>query len=359
MGRSSRESEADRDLPRDEKSGSAEDADAGRSPLPLDPNDDELTGSFGRYRIISKLGEGGMGTVYLVEDTKLHRRIALKTPFFEFENEPLAIKRFLREARSAATIHHPNVCPVYDVGQHAGRYFLTMAHVDGCSLAEWMQLSPQVSVATAVEIVEKLARGLQAAHDAGVLHRDLKPGNILIDRNNEPYLIDFGMARRLDRDESLLTVTGVVVGTPAYMAPEQISGRDEQIGPATDIYSLGAIFYELLAGSIPFTGNLATMLGSIVSNHPIPLCSFRADVDPHVERLCRRAMAKSPADRYPSARVFAEALRDYLDNLVDTEKTGPQGEPTAAVIQGRPKADMKPSRSRSFRRMWRQIMERL
>ena len=334
MARSSKESDVSGDLPRDEKPASADHSDAAENPPRHDRNDDDLAGSFGRYRIVSKLGEGGMGAVYLAEDTQLQRRVALKTPFFELEDDALTIKRFLREARSAATIHHPNVCPVYDVGQHAGRYFLTMAYVDGCSLAEWMRGSPPVPTAVALEIVEKLARGLQAAHEAGVLHRDLKPGNILIDREDEPYLIDFGMARRLDGDETLLTVTGVVVGTPAYMAPEQISGRDEQIGPATDIYSLGAIFYELLAGSIPFSGNLATMLGSIVSNNPIPLRSFRADVDPRVERLCRRAMAKSPADRYASAEEFADALRDHLDNCTDTGNMDQAAELVAAVSRG-------------------------
>ncbi len=269
--------------------------------------------SFGRYRIISKLGEGGMGAVYLAEDEQLHRRVALKTPFFEIEDDALTIKRFLREAHAAATIQHPNVCPVYEVGQHEGRYYLTMAYVEGASLADWLRESAQVPVSTALGIVEKLAGGLQAAHDAGVLHRDLKPGNILIDRGGEPYLIDFGMARRLDRDETLLTVSGVVAGTPAYMAPEQINGHDEQIGPATDIYSLGIILYELLSGSIPFTGNLATMLGSIVASRPTPLDQFRPDLDPRVELICRRAIAKSPADRFASAQAFAEAIRNYAE----------------------------------------------
>ncbi len=312
MPRPEDERDPTEDLPRAASSARPDDAELPQ-PQPHDePGADDRKMSFGRYRILSKLGEGGMGTVYLAEDEQLHRRVALKTPFFERANDPLTIKRFLREARAAATIQHPNVCPVYDVGEQEGRHFLTMAYVDGCSLADWMQRSSQVSVVEALEIVEKLADGLQAAHDAGVLHRDLKPGNILMDRRGEPYLIDFGMARRLDGDETLLTVTGVVAGTPAYMAPEQIGGDDEQIGPATDIYSLGVILYELLASAVPFSGNLATMLGSIVASRPAPLARFRDGLDPQVEQLCRRAMAKSPQDRFPSARDFAAAIREYV-----------------------------------------------
>ncbi len=274
----------------------------------------DLPASFGRYKILSKIGEGGMGAVYLAQDEQLHRRVALKTPFFEHEDDEKTIKRFLREARAAATIHHPNVCPVYDVGAHDGRYFLTMAYVEGRSLAEWIQQTGKADVETALEIVEKLARGLQTAHECGILHRDLKPGNILINSENEPFLIDFGMARRLDLDETLLTVTGAIAGTPAYMAPEQISGDSDQIGPATDTYSLGVILYELLTGSLPYSGSLATMLGSIVANDPIPLRSYCADLDPAVEPICRRAMAKAPEDRYASAAEFADTIRHYLDH---------------------------------------------
>ena len=273
-------------------------------------NDGDLPESFGRYHIERKLGAGGMGAVYLAKDKQLDRHVALKTPFFEREDDENTVKRFMREAHAAATIRHPNVCPVYDVGEYEGRYFLTMAYVNGRSLAEWIQQADQTDVETKLEIVEKLARGIQAAHDRGILHRDLKPGNILINEEEEPFLIDFGMARRFDREETLLTVTGAIAGTPAYMAPEQISGDGDQIGPATDIYSLGVILYEMLTGTMPFSGNLATMLGSIVANNPIPLRSYCPDLDPALESICHRAMAKEPGDRYASASEFADAIRN-------------------------------------------------
>lgn len=315
----------------------------------------DLPETFGRYKILSKLGEGGMGAVYLARDEQLHRRVALKTPFFEREDDENTIKRFLREARAAATIHHPNVCPVYDTGEYGGRYYLTMAYVEGCSLAEWIEQRDNVDADTALEIVEKLARGLQAAHDCGILHRDLKPGNILINAENEPFLIDFGMARRLDLDETILTVTGAIAGTPAYMAPEQISGDGDDIGPATDIYSLGVILYELLTGSMPYSGSLATMLGSIVANNPVPLRSHCPDLDPSVEPICRRAMAKAPQDRYASAGEFADTIKIYLDDptadfVAPVTKT--------VVDESRSETDQEPNSSGFFRRLLQNVVGR-
>ena len=314
----------------------------------------DLPASFGRYQIVSKLGEGGMGAVYLAKDKQLGRLVALKTPFFEREDDENTVKRFLREAHAAATIKHPNVCPVYDVGQHAGRYYLTMEYVAGCSLAEWIRQAGHDDVKTALEIVAKLAGGLQAAHDCGILHRDLKPGNILINEEDEPFLIDFGMARRFDREETLLTVTGAIAGTPAYMAPEQISGDGDQIGPATDVYALGVILYELLTGSIPFSGNLATMLGSIVANNPIPLRSYRAELDPSVEPICRRAMAKEPGDRYASAGEFADTIRDYLESGTPASAESPQ----SVVQQSQPEIDEETSSSGYFHRFLRNFVGR-
>ena len=276
----------------------------------------DLPKDFGRYRILSKLGEGGMGSVYLAIDENLQRKVAIKTPFFENETDERTIKRFFREARAAATIHHPNVCAVYDVGEFAGRYYLTMAYIEGRTISEWVRegndvaKNPRISL----EIIEKLAGGLQAAHKMGILHRDIKPGNTLITNQNEPYLIDFGMARRMDRTETLLTVSGAIVGTPAYMAPEQINGSDPtKIGPAADIYSLGVIMYELLTGTIPFSGSMPTMLGSIVANRPTPIGVHSPGIDPRIEQICRKSMAKIPRDRFHSAAEFAAEIRKYLD----------------------------------------------
>ncbi len=274
----------------------------------------DLPRDFGRYRVLSKLGEGGMGAVYLALDQNLGRKVAIKTPFFEHETDDRTIKRFFREARAAATIQHPNICPVYDVGQCADRYFLSMAYIDGQSIDAWARTHREASPRTKLKIVQKLASGLQAAHDKGILHRDIKPGNVLVTQNDEPHLIDFGMARRMDRDETLLTVSGAIVGTPAYMAPEQINGSDPaHIGPAADIYGLGVIMYELLSGAVPFSGNLATMLGCIVANRPTPMRVHSPEVAPAITEICRKAMAKLPADRFNSAAEFGETIRNYID----------------------------------------------
>ena len=319
---------------------------------------DALPRNFGRYRILSKLGEGGMGAVYLALDEHLQRQVAIKTPFFEHEDDANTIKRFYREARAAATIQHPNVCAVYDVGEFAGRHYLTMTYIDGCSISDWIRTTPKTSDVMALEIVEKLASGLQAAHDKGILHRDIKSGNTLITADNEPYLIDFGMARRLDAKETLLTVTGAIVGTPAYMAPEQINGSDpDELGAAVDIYSLGVILYELLTHTIPFSGNLATILGSIIANRPTPIRVHLPKVDPRIESICRRAMAKNPDDRYESAAEFAWTIRKYLDGGFSAVNESP---PTWES-QEPPRVSSQSAASRDFgtvRRLWNRLLRR-
>ena len=275
----------------------------------LAPSDiGDMPKEFGRYRILRKLGEGGMGAVFLALDTTLDRRVALKTPAFARQEDEQIIKRFLREAKAAATIHHPNVCPIFDFGEIDGRHYLTMAYVEGCELAEWVQLKNEIPTELALQIVKKIALGLQAAHDQGVVHRDLKPGNVMMNTENEPIIMDFGMVRLIDSDETILTPTGTMVGTPAYMAPEQIMAERESIGPTTDIYSLGVIMYELLSGWPPFSGSLATMLGTIVSDPPPRLEAHAPDLDPRLNDLCLKALAKQQADRYQSGREMAEAI---------------------------------------------------
>lgn len=275
---------------------------------------EHLPTTFGRYQILKKLGKGGMALVYLAHDTQLDRRVALKVPLF-FDADDERIARFAREARTAANLHHPNICPVFDVGAIDGVHFLTMAYVEGDTLAALLKRTGPLPAAMAVEILRKLALALQEAHDAGVIHRDLKPSNVMIDKRGEPIVMDFGVARRTGDDVGL-TRAGAPLGTPAYMPPEQVTGDGRAQGPPSDIYSLGVIMYELLTGQLPFCGDLASVANKILLTPPPPLRSHRPELSPALEAVCLKAMAKSPTDRFPSARAFAEAIVAALDDPV-------------------------------------------
>jgi serine/threonine protein kinase len=273
----------------------------------------ELPEQFGRYRIVRKLGQGGMGVVYLAHDTQLDRRIALKVPQFAPEDGPEVLDRFYREARVAATFHHPNLCPVFDVGQIDGIPFLTMPYIEGQTLSEIIdpgKLMPQRQVAAEIRT---LALALAEAHRLGVIHRDLKPANIMADRRRELVIMDFGLARRAEPDEPPLTKTGSVLGTPSYMAPEQVAGDAAAMGPGCDIYSLGVILYEMLSGRRPFEGPISLVLGLIRVAEPQPPSVHRPDLDPQLEAICRKAMAKNVGDRYATMDELATALGDYQE----------------------------------------------
>jgi serine/threonine protein kinase len=267
---------------------------------------------FGKYRILRKLGEGGMGAVFLAEDPDYGRVVALKTP--KLGDDETILKRFFREGRAATTIQHPHVCPAYEVGEVEGQPYLAMAYIDGYTLSKWVQKNPRMSVDGVLDIACKLASGLQAVHDAGILHRDLKPGNVMVSHDGEPHIIDFGMSRLTNVNESLLTVSGAVAGTPGYMSPEQVTGRSQQLGPHSDVYSLGVVVYELLTGWMPFTGSFVTVLASIVSDPPPSLRTHCPEIDPALDMICLKAMAKDPQDRFVTARDFGEALQRFREH---------------------------------------------
>jgi predicted Ser/Thr protein kinase len=272
----------------------------------------ELPSPFGRYHVLRRLGQGAMGAVYLALDTQLDREVALKVPFFNDDDGPDVLDRFRREARAMATLHHPNLCPVYDVGAIGGVQFLSMAYVDGRSLAEQLRAGFAPSDVQMAALVEKLALALDSAHRAGVVHRDLKPANVMIRPDGEPVIMDFGLARRHKEGEAELTHSGMILGTPAYMAPEQVEGRAGQIGPRTDVYALGVILYQLLAGRLPFEGSVGSVLAQIVRDPPPEPHQLRAGVSLELEAISLKAMAKSAEQRYGSAREFAEDLRRFL-----------------------------------------------
>jgi curved DNA-binding protein CbpA/predicted Ser/Thr protein kinase/outer membrane protein assembly factor BamB len=270
---------------------------------------------LGRYEIVEELGRGGMGTVYLAEDTQLDRQVALKIPHFRAGDKPDFLDRFYREARAAAKIRHANLCPVYDAAEIDGFPCLSMAYIQGKSLAKLIRSKVPFSQREAAEIVRKLALAVQEAHAHGVVHRDIKPSNVIMTEDGEPILTDFGLARGREAEGSELTRGGVIVGTPAYMAPEQVKGDPDAVGPCSDIYSLGVVLYELLTGEVPFRGPLLSVVSQIGKDQPDPPSLRRAGLDCPLEAICIRAMAKDPAARWPSAGEMAAALERYLQAL--------------------------------------------
>lgn len=266
---------------------------------------------IGRYEVRAVLGEGAFGRVYHAFDPQLHRDVAIKVPHAGALTPDLR-ERFLREARAAATIHHPNVCPIHDVGTDGDVPYLVMHFIPGGTLAGLLtRRKAPFPPATAAAVVRKLALGVAAAHAKGVLHRDLKPANVLWDEANREVLVtDFGLARI--GGETQLSKTGDILGTPAYMSPEQGRGRPDEVGPLSDVYSLGVILYRLLTGTTPFTGSVMEVLAQAQFNDPTPPSAVLPELDPALDAICLKAIAKQPADRYPSAKDFATALAGYL-----------------------------------------------
>ncbi len=250
-----------------------------------------------------------MGTVYLAEDTQLRRQVALKTPQFTGDSQEELLERFYREARAAATLRHPCICPVYDVGDIDGKHYITMAYIDGKPLSAFVNPAVPQTEQQILIVVGKIAQALQEAHDHGIVHRDLKPANIMIDRRGEPVIMDFGLAQQArQREDVRLTQTGVILGSPAYMSPEQVEADPAKVGPAADQYGLGVILYELLTGQVPFRGSLASVMGQIVSKEPTPPRQLRSGLDPRIDAVCLKMLAKNPADRFASLSAVADEL---------------------------------------------------
>jgi eukaryotic-like serine/threonine-protein kinase len=262
-----------------------------------------------RYRVLRHLGEGGMATVFLAEDLKHHRKVAIKV----LRPELAAIlggQRFLKEIELTANLQHPNILPLYDSGDAEGHLFYVMPFVEGQSLRDRLTSERQLPVEEAVAIARGVAAALQYAHEHGVIHRDIKPENVLL-QAGQPVVADFGIALAVSQaGGSRLTETGLSLGTPHYMSPEQASG-DRHIDARTDVYSLGAMLYEMLTGEPPYTGsNAQAIVAKILTEDPSPITRTRSLVPGNVVAAVEKALAKSPADRFASAARFAEALTD-------------------------------------------------
>jgi formylglycine-generating enzyme required for sulfatase activity/serine/threonine protein kinase len=285
-------------------------------------NDAPLT-QFGRYRITKELGRGAMGAVYLAHDQQLDREIALKIPKFDSEMNADLLERFYREARAAAALQHPGICPVFDVGELDGQHYITMGFIKGRPLRDFTKSSKRQEGKQVARVIRKIALAMAEAHEHNVTHRDLKPANIMINQKNEPVVMDFGLARRSAEGEEQLTHTGTVIGTPAYMSPEQVEGDNAHVGPAADIYSLGVIFYELLTGQLPFQGNLMSILRQISMDNPRPPVELHSDTDPTLQALCLRMLAKQASDRPESMQQVAKELSDWLQGgHAQTDESG-------------------------------------
>lgn len=276
----------------------------------------DLPSTIGRFEIHSLLGEGGFGRVYRAYDPPLDRWVALKVPRLGGDSS-VRTKRFRLEARAAARLRHPNIVPTFDSGKVGDQLYIASQFVEGEPLSRAISHGP-IAVKVAVGWTVAIARALAHAHSLGIVHRDVKPHNVMLDENNEPQLMDFGLAKRLE-DESTLTTEGAILGTPAYMAPEQVRGDNSQVGPAADQYAVGTILYELLSGKRPFNGPPHSVLAQVLKVEPAPLRQIRRDIHPDLEAICQRAMQKLAGARYPSCADMADDLERWL-----------RGEPTRA-----------------------------
>ena len=262
------------------------------------------------YEIVRLLGRGGMGVVYQARHVRLHRLVALKT-LAAAQDDPVQEARFQREAETAARLQHPNIAQVYEVGEHEGRPYFVLEFLGGGSLSDKLSGTPQPP-GRAAELVLTLAHAMHYAHQQGVVHRDLKPANVLLAEDGTPKITDFGLAKNLDLDHEQ-TRSGAVVGTPSYMAPEQAAGSTRQVGPAADIYALGAILYELLTGHPPFKGaTVLETLEQVRSEEPVPPRRLQNKVPRDLETVCLTCLRKEPAKRYASAEELARDLERFL-----------------------------------------------
>jgi len=272
---------------------------------------------LGDYELLREVARGGMGVVYQARERKLNRIVALKMILAGRLANQEDLLRFKTEAEAAAKLQHPNIVAVHDIDEVDGNHFFTMDFIQGNSLAQRVMAGPLPNKLAARYVVQ-IARAMQYAHEQGILHRDLKPSNVLIDVQDQVHITDFGLAKRL-HGEPGQTRTGSILGTPSYMAPEQASGKTRELSPACDIYSIGAMLYELLTGRPPFkTDTPLDTIMQVLHNDPAPPRLVNPKVDHDLETICLKCLEKDARHRYISARALADDLQSYLDgNSID------------------------------------------
>jgi serine/threonine-protein kinase len=283
--------------------------------LPAEPAGDRVESplpEFPGHEVLGRLGRGGMGIVYRARDVRLGRIVALKTLAEARYATREQMERFLDETRAVARLRHPNIVGIHAIGEHVGQPYLSLEYVEGGSLAHRLAEGP-LAPRSAADLVETLARAIDAAHRAGVVHRDLKPSNVLLTAEGLPKVGDFGLAKLMDSDAAL-TCSGQVIGTPSYMAPEQAEGYSARVGPAADVYALGAILYQALTGRPPFLGDSALeTIKLVATTEAVPPTRLRPGVPRDLETICLKCLEKSPGRRYETAAALADDLRRFLD----------------------------------------------
>jgi serine/threonine-protein kinase len=280
-----------------------------------------LPRTFGDYELLEEIGRGGMGVVYKAQQKSLNRLVAIKMVLRGELASASDLARFRAEAESAARLEHPNIVPVYEVGECDGQAFFTMQLVEGSTLRERAAQGP-LPPRDAARYLAAISRAIDFAHQRGVLHRDLKPSNVLIDKDDRPLVTDFGLAKRVESGDSI-TGTGHILGTPSYMSPEQAAGSRGRLSPATDVYSLGTILYELLTGRPPFqAASPVDTLMLVLEQEPILPRLLNRNIDRELEMICLKCLQKPPDLRYPSAAKLADDLEAYLSGEPVSARSG-------------------------------------
>ena len=318
-------------------------SDAGNAPRPKrQARMATMLGELGDYELLEEIGRGGQGVVFRARQKSLNRIVALKVIGLGQWATKTHLKRFRLEAEAAARLDHPCIVPIYEVGERDGQCYFSMKFVEGGQLDEVVKHTP-ISIRQAVELIAKIARTIHYAHEHGILHRDIKPGNILLDVKGEPHLTDFGLARLVE-SESTVTRTLEVLGTPSYMAPEQAAGNNTNLTKATDVYGLGGVLYQLLTGHPPFAGGTTyETIKLLLETEPRPPRLWNPKLDRDVSTICLKCFEKDPQRRYSSALALAQDLERWLKHepirarptgVFSRGKKWLQRNPTAAAVIG-------------------------
>src|SRR5437899_3443896 len=294
----------------------------GAPPVKIAAHADDLLGEVGDYELLEGVGRGGQGVVFRARQKSLNRIVALKVINLGQWASQAHLRRFRLEAEAAARLEHPGIIPIHEVGERDGSCYFSMKFVEGGQLDEVVRRKP-MSIRQAAELIAKVAHTVHYAHEHGILHRDIKPGNILLDAKGEPHLTDFGLARLVE-SESSVTQTLDVLGTPSYMAPEQAMGNNSAVSSATDVYGLGGVFYQLLTGQPPFAGGATyETIKLLLDTEPKKPRLLNPKIHRDLSTICLKCLEKDPNRRYSSALALAEDLERWLKHEpIQARRTG-------------------------------------